>query len=344
MQKGIIKLDTCPSIIAAASVVGQKEFEGPLGPYFDIHDKKDDFGMKTWEKAESEMQRLALNTALSKCRLHEDDIDMMFAGDLLNQCVGSAYGLVNFNIPFFGLFGACSTCCEGLALSSMLISGGLANRCAVVTSSHNCSAERQFRSPLEYGGQRPPTAQWTVTGSGAFILSSLAQGPFITEVLPGRAIDGNIDDANNMGAAMAPAAIDTLERFFNESGTSPSDYNAIITGDLGAEGSAILREFLKQGGFDITNNHNDCGLLIYDGETQDTHAGGSGCGCSAVVLASHLLPRMNRGELNDVLFMATGALMNPASLYQGNSIVGIAHLVHISNTNSKGFNFNGKTN
>ncbi len=332
MQKGIIKLDVCPSIIAAASVVGQKEFEGPLGSFYDLHDKTDEFGMKTWEKSESEMQRLALNTALSKCKLKENDIDMMFAGDLLNQCVGSAYGLLSFDIPFFGLFGACSTCAEGLVLSSMLISGGLANRCAVVTSSHNCSAERQFRNPIEYGAQRAPTAQWTVTGAGAFILSSLPQGPFITEVLPGRAIDSNISDANNMGAAMAPAAIDTLIRFFSESQTLPSDYNAIITGDLGSEGSGILRDFLKNSGYDISANHNDCGLLVYDCNAQDIHAGGSGCGCSAIVLSSHLLPRLCRGELENLLFIATGALMNPASLQQGNSIVGIAHLVHLSNT------------
>lgn len=344
MQQGIIKLETCPSIIAASSVVGQKEFEGPLGSCFDLHDEKGTFNMDTWEKSESEMQRMALNLALSKCRLKSEEIDLLFAGDLLNQCVSSAYGLVNFKIPFFGLFGACSTCSEGLALASLVLSGGLANRCAVVTSSHNCAAERQFRNPIEYGGQRTPTAQWTVTGSGAFILSTHPQGPFITEVLPGRAVDSNIDDPNNMGAAMAPAAVDTLQRFFSESKTSPSDYDAIITGDLGAEGSDILREFLKTDGYDITQNHNDCGLLIYDCDAQDTHAGGSGCGCSAVVLAAHLLPRMNRGELNELLFISTGALMNPSSIEQGNAIIGIAHLVHISNTNNKGLKFNGKTN
>lgn len=340
-MQGIIKLENSPSIIAAASVVGKKEFEGPLGPCFDLHDDKDRFDMDTWEKAESEMQRLALNLALSKCRLKSEEIDLLFAGDLLNQCISSAYGLVNFKIPFFGLFGACSTCAEGLTLAAMAIAGGVAGRCAVVTSSHNCSAERQFRNPIEYGGQRTPTAQWTVTGSGAFILSAHPQGPFITEVLPGRAVNSNIDDPNNMGAAMAPAAADTLERFFAESKTCPTDYDAIITGDLGAEGSAILREFLGAAGFDISEGHNDCGLMIYDCEAQDVHAGGSGCGCSATVLAAHLLPRLNRGELNNILFMATGALMNPASVQQGNAIIGIAHLVHLSNTNGKGVSFHG---
>lgn len=330
MQKGIITLENKPSILCAASVVGKKEMEGPIAKGFDVHDDTDTFGMPTWEQSESEMQRIALNTALQKGNFKIHDIDAIFAGDLINQCTSSGYGLANFDTQFFGLFGACSTMAESLVISSMLIDSGKYKRTAAVTSSHNCSAERQFRFPLEYGGQRTPTAQWTVTGAAAVILGEHTEGePYICEVLPGRVCDKGITDSANMGAAMAPAAVDTLKRYFDESGMSPSEFSAIFTGDLGYEGSGILVDFLRTEGYDIGNVHKDCGLIIYDPERQDVHAGGSGCGCCASVLSAHILPEIKAGKLCDILFIATGAMMNTASIQQGLTIPGIAHLVHI---------------
>jgi len=330
MKKEIIKLKAPPTIVTAASVVGGREFDGPLGKFFDDHDSTGEFGEKTWERAESEMQRRAVEIALTKAGLLTADIDAVFAGDLINQCIGSAFGLISYNLPFFGLYGACSTAAEGLTLAAMLCSGGIYKKILTVSSSHFCTAERQFRYPIEYGGQRPPTAQWTVTGSGAFILSSEGNGPYITELLPGRSVEKGICDAGNMGAAMAPAVIDTLTRYFDESGLAPKDFDLIVTGDLGSEGSEIVAELMENESFDFDGRLTDCGLLIYDRETEDMHAGGSGCGCSAVVLAAHLLDRIKRGELRDILFIGTGALMNPMSVQQGQSIPGIAHLVRIS--------------
>ncbi len=329
-------------IADSASVVGRAEYEGPLGDCFDIYSDSDDtFGMKTWEKAESEMQRLALSRVLSSAGKSDSDIDALFAGDLLNQCAGSNYGLIGFDIPYFGLYGACSTAAEGLAIASLMC-GSSFKRCAVVTSSHNCSAERQFRYPLEYGGQRTPNSQWTVTGAGAFLVTSDTadvdlggRTVQIDDVLPGCVVDGGITDINNMGAAMAPAAIDTLERYFNESGRNAAEFDLIVTGDLGREGTAILRDMLKNKGHDITSNHVDCGIMIYNIDAQDMHAGGSGCGCSAVVMASHVIKNLRAGVYSDILFIGTGALMSPLKLQQGESIPGIAHLVHI--TSSEGF-------
>ncbi len=330
MQKGIIKLNNRPSLICAASVVGKKEMEGPLSGKFDTNDDTDTFGKPTWEQSESEMQRIALNTVMEKGGFKIHDIDAVFAGDLINQCTSSGYGLANFDTQFFGLFGACSTMAESLVLSSMLVDSGKYSRCACVTSSHNCSAERQFRFPLEYGGQRTPTAQWTVTGAAAVIIGEhTEEKPYVCHVLPGRVCDKGITDSANMGAAMAPAAVDTLKRYFTESGTLPRDYSAIFTGDLGYEGSSILVDFLRIEGYDISKVHNDCGLLIYDREKQDVHAGGSGCGCAATVLAAKILPELESGALSDILFIATGAMMNTASTQQGLTIPGIAHLVHI---------------
>ena len=330
MQKGIIKLERPPALVAAASVVGSKEHEGPLGEFFDLHDNENNFGMNTWEKSESEMQRLALNSAMAKAKVRDDDLDALFAGDLLNQCIGSSYGLLDFDIPYFGLYGACSTAAEGILLSSMLVSCGIFRRCAAVVSSHFCSAERQYRFPLEYGAQRPPTAQWTVTGGGAFIIGNVEGRVRVPEVLPGIVVEKGIKDANNMGAAMAPAAASTISRYFEKSGKKPSDFDVIVTGDLGVEGSAILKDLLFVSGIDIKKNHLDCGVLIYDKETQDTHSGGSGCGCSAVVLASYFLPMLRRGDLGDILFIGTGAMMSPSSLQQGEAIPAVAHLVRIS--------------
>ena len=329
MQNKILKFENT-SIISSASVVGKNEHCGPLGECFDIHDPSDKFGMNTWEQAESEMQRLAFNTALSKLSLSERSIDAIFAGDLLNQCVGSSYGLLDFDIPYFGLYGACSTAAEGIMLASALVSAGYFNRVAAVTSSHYCSAERQYRSPIEYGAQRSPTAQWTVTGAGAFMISSGGKVR-ICEALPGIVIEKGITDASNMGAAMAPAAADTIIRYFSSSGYSPSDFDMIVTGDLGAEGGSILCELLVADGLDIRRQYNDCGMMIYDRKTQDKHAGGSGCGCSAVVLASHLLPQLEQCRLRRIILVGTGAMMSPSSLQQGLAIPAVAHLIVICN-------------
>lgn len=329
LGRSTFRLTNPPSALAYAAVGGKKEGEGPLARDFDLLCDDSSFGEQTWEKAESRLQKDAVNKALEKARLSSGDIDLIFAGDLLNQCVGSTYGLRDLEIPFLGLYGACSTMAESLAVASLFVDNGLAERAAAVTSSHFCSAERQFRFPLEYGGQRPPTAQWTATASGAVIVGAAAQAPFIREVSIGKITDLGITDANNMGAAMAPAAASTIETFLRDTGTGPEDYDLILTGDLGKVGKALLLDLLKRQGVDLSRNHDDCGLMLYD-EEQDVHAGGSGCGCSASVLCGYVLPRIASGVYKDVLFAATGALMSPTSVQQGESIPGIAHLVHLS--------------
>ena len=276
------------------------------------------------------MQRRALCGALKKSGYLDTEIDVLLAGDLLNQCIGSNYALSNFDTGFLGLYGACSTCSEGLLIGASLIGGGLVDSCATLTSSHYCSSERQFRFPLEYGGQRTPTAQWTTTGSAAFILSDSGKVE-ICEALVGKVIDKGINDISNMGAAMAPAAINTLKRYFLESEKKPDDFDLIVTGDLGYEGSEILKDLLLREGVDIRKNHVDCGLMIFNREKQDVHAGGSGCGCSAVVMASDIIPNLEAGILKNVLFLGTGALMSPMSLSQGGTIPAVAHLVHLRN-------------
>ena len=328
----VIGLPNAPSLIGYAAVVGKKEHDGPLGADFDLHGEDNMFGMDTWEKSESEMQRLALNAALAKAKFPPAAVGAIFAGDLMNQCTGSAYGLLGFEKPYFGLYGACSTFAEGTMLASMMINAGYFDTCAAVSSSHFCSAERQFRFPLEYGGQRTPTSQWTATASGAAILSREGHGPYITEVLPGTIVDKGINDANNMGAAMAPAAIDTLTKYFTDTGSRPEDFDMILTGDLGLEGHSITVAFMKAAGYDIEKVYNDCGLMLYSRDAQDVHCGGSGCGCSASVICGHIMKRFAGGELHNVLYLATGALMSPDSLKQGGTIPGIAHLVHISST------------
>ena len=326
MSKEIIELDA--SFLSVGNAVGKKEGEGPLGGCFDIVDIDDRFGKETWEKAESEMQRLAFNMALKKAGLGFDGIDAVFAGDLLNQCVGSSYGLLGCNIPYFGLYGACSTAGEGIMLASTMVTHKVFERCAAVTSSHNCAAERQYRTPIEYGGQRTPTSQWTVTGSGAFIIGGSECGRVkIKAGMPGRVIDKGINDPNNMGAAMAPALCDTFLRFFAASGSRPSDYDLIVTGDLGYEGSSILRELIGAVGYKFEENYTDCGILIYDREGQDTHSGGSGCGCSASVMSAHIIPEIEKGRYKKVLFVASGAMMSPDSIKQGESIPAVGHLL-----------------
>ena len=316
-----------PVIEGYASVGGKKENEGPLGSLFDYTDTDDTFSQNTWEKAESAMQKKACDLVLEKLKIEPATIDFMFAGDLLNQCIGSNYGLRDLNIKFFGLYGACSTMAEGLILSAIMIESQLASRTISLTSSHFCSAERQFRFPLEYGSQRPPSAQWTVTGSGAIVLGSTGTGIRISRATTGRIVDLGVKDINNMGAAMAPAAVQTFTDFFRDTATLPDDYDLIVTGDLGLIGSEMVKQLIPENGFTLGDNYTDCGLMIYDRKSQDVHAGGSGCGCSASVLTSFILPKMERKEYKKVLFCGTGALMNQVSTQQGETIPSIAHLI-----------------
>ncbi len=327
--KFTVQLSSRPTILSYAAVVGKKEGEGPLGKEFDHVFEDTTLGEKTWEKAESDLQKDAVTRALNKAGLSPSQLQYIFAGDLLNQCSASTYGLRELNIPLYGQFGACSTMAQTLSLAAVFVDSGAADLCCAVTSSHFCTSERQFRFPLEYGGQRPPTAQWTVTGAGAAIVGMGGSGVRIAEVLAGRQVDLGVTDANNMGAAMAPAAADTLARYFEDTETSSDDYDLILTGDLSAVGSEMLHQLLKKQGIHLGGKHNDCGLMIFDRDKQDVHAGGSGCGCSASVLCSYILRQMEQKQLRDVLFVGTGALMSPTTSQQGESIPGIAHLVHL---------------
>ena len=327
--KRTIIFENKPRIISYGSVVGKKEHEGPLSNEFDAYTTDSFFGEKSFEKAESKLQKTAVQTALDKAGLTPDDIDNIFAGDLLNQCIGSSFGLRSFGIPFIGLYGACSTMALSAGLAAVFIDSGAAKKTISVTSSHFCSAERQYRFPLNYGSQRTPTAQWTVTGSGALILGKDGGDIYISSVTFGEIEDLNIKDANNMGAAMAPAAAGTLLNFFKDTETKPDDYDIIFTGDLGYVGTNLLYELLEREGIDIRCRHSDCGTLIFDREKQDVHAGGSGCGCSASVLCSYIMHRLEKGDFGNILFMSTGALMSPTSSFQGESIPGIAHLLNI---------------
>ncbi len=330
--KQSVRLTSPPSVAGHACAVGKKEGEGPLKNSFDYISDDMLFGQKTWEKGESEMMRRALELAIGKSGRQPEDIEYLFGGDLLNQCIGTTFGIRSFEIPFFGVYGACSTMAESLSLAAMMIDGGFADTTAAVTSSHFCASERQYRFPVEYGGQRTPTAQWTVTGSGAIVLTSEGEGPYITRITAGKIIDAGIKDANNMGAAMAPAAYDTLRMHFSDFALNPSDYDLIVTGDLGEVGSGILLDFFNRDGINLAANYNDCGLMIFSRETQDVHAGGSGCGCSASVLTGHLLNGMREGRWNSILFAATGALLSPTSTQQKESIPAICCAVAISGT------------
>lgn len=307
----------------------KKESQGPLASYFDLLEEDTTFGEASWEKAESYLQKSAVEKALEHSGLSAADMDYVFAGDLLNQCTSSTFGLKNFDIPFVGLYGACSTMAESLAVASCFVEGGLARRCIAVTSSHFCSAERQFRFPLEYGGQRTPSAQWTATASGACVVGE-GTGPCIQEVTFGKICDLGIHDVNNMGAAMAPAAADVIWTYFQDTKAKLSDFDFILTGDLGQVGSALLYQLLSEKGMDISEKHQDCGLLLFDRENQDVGAGGSGCGCAASVFCGYILNQMKQDCLHNILFLATGALLSTTSVQQGGSIPGIAHLLHIS--------------
>lgn len=317
------------TVIGYGSAVGKKEGSGPLGDCFDrvVDDSEPLEG--SWEKSESALQSAALTEAMKRAALEPAGIDMIFAGDLLNQCVGSTFGLLPYGIPMGGVFGACSTMALSLMMASMAAEAGVAECAAAVTSSHFCTAERQFRNPLEYGGQRSPTSQWTATASGAVCVGSGGRVKVVGGCM-GKIIDLGVADANNMGAAMAPAAADTVVAYLRDTGTAPDDYDAIFTGDLGVVGSGLFLQLMTAAGYTADGVHRDCGKLLYDIERQDVHAGGSGCGCSASVLCGHILPSLERGRLRRVLFCATGALMSTTSGQQGDNIPGIAHLIELS--------------
>lgn len=345
LGKASIRLEEPVYILGSGSVVGTKEGQGPLGLLFDQVGEDDMFGCNTWEDAESSLQKTAVSLALEKTGLEPEDVSYLFAGDLLGQSIATSFGLSTYQIPLFGVYGACSTCGESLALGAMSIAGGFADRVACVTSSHFASAEKEFRFPLEYGNQRPLSATWTVTGSGAFVLGNEAamesmkktqwQGKKrrprarISGMTVGKIVDYGLKDSMNMGACMAPAAASTLKQHFSDFGCQPDDYDKIITGDLGKVGQKVLLDFMRDRGFDISCQHMDCGIEIFDGESQDTHAGGSGCGCSAVTLSAYILKQLEEGNWKRVLFMPTGALLSKTSFNEGKSVPGIAHGVVI---------------
>jgi len=324
-----VKLQNPPSITSTASLAGPKEGQGPLRLYFDQIIEDEMWGEKSWEKAESKMVRETFAKVLAKGGKTPGEINYVISGDLLNQCIAASFGLRESEVPFFGIYGACSTIGESLGLGSMLIDGGFADNVVCMTSSHFCSAEKQFRFPLELGTQRAPTAQWTVTGCGAALLSAQGKGPYITYVTVGKIVDLGIKDSNNMGGAMAPAAVDTILAHFKDTGLTPDYYDLIVTGDLGIVGSSICEELLLEEGYDIRGKYNDCGLMIFDRGKQDTHAGGSGCGCAATVLAGYLYQEMMKGTFSKILFVPTGALLSPTSVQQGETIPCIAHAVSI---------------
>lgn len=317
------------NILSTASIVGPKEKDGPLHQYFDYCLEDEFWGESSWEKAESKIIKETVTSAVSKSGIANNDIDLCFAGDLLNQCISSSFGFRDSNIPFLGVFGACSTFVESLILGSICIDGDFATNVICASSSHFCSAEKQFRFPLELGNQRPPSSQWTVTGAGASVLSKTGNGPYITNITPGKIVDMGIKDANNMGAAMAGAALDTLITHFSDTGKKPNEYDAILTGDLGHIGKDILIDLASSKGYNIKPNYNDCGVLIFDKEKQDTHSGGSGCGCVASVFSGYVYEMFKQNKYKKALIIATGALMNSTSTQQGESIPGIAHLVEI---------------
>jgi len=336
MQKHIgaqtVKFENPPSIAATAAVVGPKEGEGPLAEYFDVISKDVLFGTDSWEKAESELSRKTISLAINKANLQLPDIQYILAGDLLNQVTGATFGVRDLGRPFFGLFGACSAIGEAMTLGAMIIDGGFANNIIASASSHFCAAEKTFRFPLELGTQRPPTASWTVTGDGAVVLSATGVGPYVTAATTGAIVDMGIKDANNMGAAMAPAAADVIAKHFQDLNIQPSHYDVIATGDLGNVGSDLLMQLMDEKGYDLRSNHKDCGMMIYDLKKQDVHAGGSGCGCSAATFAGYFYRQLQRGDIKRMLLVPTGALHSVVTVQQGESIPAIAHAVAISTT------------
>lgn len=322
-----ITFDEAPYLISSASVVGKKEGNGPLGKMFDMVGSDDLFGGNTWEEAESIMQKEACILAMGKANVDRSQVRYLFGGDLLRQGVATSMGVEELEIPMFGLYGACSTSGEALALASMSVAAGYGNYMLAVTSSHFGSAEKEFRFPLSYASQRPLSAHWTVTGSGAFLVGKKRSHVRITGVTVGKIVDYGLKDSQNMGACMAPAACDTILRNLEDFGRTPEDYNRIITGDLGYVGQSILFDLLTGKGYDIKKNHLDCGMTIFEQKKQDTHAGGSGCGCAATTLSAYILPKLERGEWKRVLFVPTGALLSTVSYNEGASVPGIAHAI-----------------
>ena len=326
-------LQSPPVIKAWASVTGKKEAQGPLGTTFDVTCEDSYYGQKTWAQAEKRMQQLALQTLAKKACMKQAEFQLVFSGDLLNQCIGSSFPLRNTDIPHIGLYGACSTMAESLMMASMAVGGGFTGNAVAMTSSHFASSERQYRFPLGYGGQRTPTAQWTVTGSGAALVCNNGNGPKITGCTIGTVTDLGIKDANNMGAAMAPAAMQTIITHFEDFGTSPEDYDLIVTGDLGQLGKEVLVALLENEGVSVGGTITDCGSLVFDNTSQDVHAGGSGCGCSAITLCGYLLNKLSIGSMKKILFCGTGALLSPTSVQQGLPIPGVCHAVVITGGN-----------
>jgi len=322
-------LNEPPVISCWASVAGKKESEGPLGKTFDITDTDSYFGQKTWEQAEKKMQQLAINKLAEKSKRNITDFQLVFSGDLLNQCIGSSFSLKNTGIPHFGLYGACSTMAESLIMASMCVGGGFFDSVVAMTSSHFASSERQYRFPLGYGGQRTPTSQWTVTGSGAALVEKEGKGPKIVACTIGTVCDLGIKDANNMGAAMVPAAISTIKAHFADLNTDAADYDLIVTGDLGQLGKDILLTLAARDGISLGGKIADCGTMVFDVLKQDVHSGGSGCGCSAITLCGYLLNKLHAKKWNKILFCGTGALLSPTSIQQGLPIPGVCHAVSI---------------
>ena len=318
-----------PSLLATCAVGGKRELEGPLHGWFDLVSRDTKFGQSSWEKAETQMQTLALQMLLQKADLDAGDVDLIFGGDLLNQCIGTSFCLRDFGIPFLGIYGACSNMAEGLALAAMAVHGGYADRAVAMTSSHFASAERQYRFPLVYGGQRTTTSQWTVTGSGCALVSSEGSGPYVTSATIGKITDWGVKDANNMGAAMAPAAYHTIAQHLKDRGMHPGDYDLIVTGDLGSVGKQIVLDLFSRDGVNLDGIYDDCGTMVYDLENQDVQAGGSGCGCSATVFCGYLYQQLKRGKYHRILLCGTGALLSTTSTQQGESIPGICHAVSI---------------
>lgn len=328
LGKQTLEFETPPTVLSHAAIGGKKEAQGPLGADFDQTFEDTTLAMESWEKAEAQLQKEAVTLAVDRSGLPAGEMDMIFAGDLLNQCISSTFGLLDFQIPFLGQYGACSTMAQTLLMASIMVESGAAERAVAVTSSHFCSAERQFRTPLEYGAQRTPTAQWTATAAGCVVVGKGGKIK-LKRGLAGKIVDLGVKDPANMGAAMAPAAAESIFQFLRDTGTSPKDYDGIFTGDLGLVGTNLLYQSLEDNGMSIQGVHNDCGLMIYDRQAQDVHAGGSGCGCSASVLCGHLFKQMERGKLRRILFCATGALMSPTSSQQGESIPGVCHILEL---------------
>lgn len=337
VQKGkqSLEFEEAPFIISSASIVGKKEGEGPLGSCFDMICDNDKFGEDTWEESESALQRESFALALGKAGLSSNDIRYVFAGDLLGQTIATSFGIMDYQIPLFGLYGACSTCGESLSLAAMMVAAGYADKVVAVTSSHFASAEKQFRFPLEYANQRPLSATWTVTGSASFVVGKQKSKVQITGITTGKIMDYGIKDSMNMGAAMAPAAADCIAQNFEDFNRAPSDYDKIITGDLGTVGKEILIDLLQEKGYDISQVHTDCGIEIFDAQKQNTGAGGSGCGCSAVTLSAHFLKHLEKGSLQRILFVPTGALLSTVSFNEGKTVPGIAHAVVMEHAKSE---------